>query len=176
MNGPVSSEICSFQTFNSTFRRQPGRPGTGRDGVGGLCQQELGRNKQREEEGGGSIPGCSPRSSSSGIQGEQPPEDPPNSHPPLFPHGAAAAPLSPHIPRGPGLVASPSASGMAQMVPLVTPQFAPPAKEEPGLGAPGSREGRILPQGTFTLAVHPCGAAPPGPALSPFCTAGGSQC
>lgn len=42
---------------------------------------------------------------------------------------------------------------------LKTPQFTPPSKEEPGLGAPGSRNRRTLPQGTSALAVHPSGAA-----------------
>lgn len=40
-------------------------------------------------------------------------------------------------------------------------QSAPLSKEEPGQGAPGSRDRRTLPQRTFALAVHPSGAAYP---------------
>lgn len=81
MNGLVSSEICSFQTFNFTFRRQPGHRETGRDGVG-RCQREPRSRSQGETNTGRTerrrsrshILGGSRRSSSSAIHGEQPPK------------------------------------------------------------------------------------------------------
>lgn len=45
------------------------------------------------------------------------------------------------------------------MLLLKPSQCTPSRKEEPGLGSPGSRDWRTLPQETFTLAAHPSGGA-----------------